>query len=281
MAQYVVGDVQGCDGALQKLLDKLDFSASRDHLYLVGDLVNRGPESLAVLRRCMAGQGSISVILGNHDLHLLARYYGVRKAGKRDTMEQILNAPDVADLMGWLRHQPLVREIALSDAPLLLVHAGLLPQWTAAQAVELAAQVHEVLVDEERCKAFLHQMYGDQPDVWSDDLAGVERLRVIVNAMTRLRFCTAEGRMDFASSEGADQTPAGLMPWFEVPGRKSANEAIAFGHWSTLGLQNRPHVIALDTGCVWGGCLTALRLESSLASRQIIQSRCVAAQSPD
>lgn len=280
MAKYVVGDVQGCDAALQRLLDKVDFSASRDQLYLVGDLVNRGPDSLAVLRRCVAAQGSIFAILGNHDLHLLARYYGVRKAGKRDTLDDILTAADAADLMQWLRNQPLIRQIALIDQPLLLVHAGLLPQWTLEQACELAAQVHAVLADEADCKAFMQHMYGNQPDIWSEDLVGMARLRVIVNAMTRLRFCTPEGRMDFDSNEGAEQAPEGLMPWFEVPGRKSAQNAIAFGHWSTLGLQNRPHLIALDTGCVWGGCLTALRLESSLASRQVIQTACGQAQTP-
>lgn len=280
MAKYVVGDVQGCDGALQDLLDRVDFSASRDHLFLVGDLVNRGPESLAVLRRCMAGQGSISVILGNHDLHLLARYYGVRKAGKRDTLDEILAAPDVADVMAWLRQQPLTRQIALTDQPLMLVHAGVLPQWSAAKACELAAEVHQVLADEDSCQAFMQQMYGNQPDVWSEEWQGAERLRVIVNALTRLRFCTAQGRMDFDSAESADQAPEGLMPWFEVPGRQSAQDAIAFGHWSTLGLQKRPQLMALDTGCVWGGCLTAMRLEGSLASREIIQTPCVAAQTP-
>lgn len=280
MAKYVVGDVQGCDGALQNLLAQVDFSASRDHLYLVGDLVNRGPDSLAVLHRCMAGQGSISVILGNHDLHLLARYYGFRKAGKRDTLDQVLHAPDVANVMGWLRQQPLTLQIALTDASLLLVHAGLLPQWSAAKACELAAEVHQVLADEDRCKVFLQHMYGNQPDVWSEDLSGMERLRVIVNALTRLRFCSAQGQMDFESNEGAEQAPEGLMPWFDVPGRQSAQEAIAFGHWSTLGLQNRPHLVALDTGCVWGGCLTALRLEAGLASREFIQTPCKAAQTP-
>ncbi|THU03654.1 symmetrical bis(5'-nucleosyl)-tetraphosphatase [Lampropedia puyangensis] len=280
MAKYVVGDVQGCNSALQRLLDKVDFSPSRDHLYLVGDLVNRGPESLAVLRRCVSNQSSISVILGNHDLHLLARYYGVRKAGKRDTMEEVLEAPDVHKLMAWLRQQPLVRQVPLADEALLLVHAGLLPQWSVTQALALAAEVHAVLADEHACLAFMREMYGNLPDVWSDSLQGMDRLRVIVNACTRLRFCTVEGRMDFDSSESADQAPEGLMPWFDVPGRSSGHEAIAFGHWSTLGLQNSRYLIALDTGCVWGGCLSALRLDGTLASREIIQVKCEAAQTP-
>lgn len=280
MAVYCIGDVQGCDSALRRLMDEIGFSASRDHLYLLGDLVNRGPESTAVLRRCVCADGSISVILGNHDLHLLARYYGVRKSSRRDTIDEVIKAPDGDTLIGWLRQQPLMRQIVFQDGPLLMVHAGLLPQWTAAQALDLAQEVQTVLRDETLCRAFMERMYGNEPDRWSNKLKGKDRLRVIVNAMTRLRFCDAEGRMDFESSESAQSAPAGLMPWFAVPGRKNANTTIAFGHWSTLGLYDGDNVLALDTGCVWGGCLTAMRFGLRKAEREVIQIRCEAAQKP-
>ncbi|RMX06168.1 symmetrical bis(5'-nucleosyl)-tetraphosphatase [Allofranklinella schreckenbergeri] len=280
MAVYCVGDVQGCDGALRRLMDEIGFSASRDHLYLLGDLVNRGPNSTAVLRRCICAEGSISVILGNHDLHLLARYYGVRKSSRRDTIDQVIQAPDADALMAWLRQQPLARQIAFQDGPLLMVHAGVLPQWTAQKTLDLAQEVHAVLADAKACRSFIEQMYGNQPDRWSDKLKGKDRLRAIVNALTRLRFCSADGRMDFESSENADKAPPGLMPWFEVPGRKSADTTIAFGHWSTLGLQDRANILALDTGCVWGGCLSAMRFGLRKADREVIQVPCEAAQKP-
>lgn len=280
MAIYCIGDIQGCDGALQKLLDKVGFSASRDQVYLLGDLVNRGPDSAAVLRRCMRADGSIAAILGNHDLHLMASYYGARKPGKRDTMGGVLAAADASEMMAWLRCQPLMRSVAGLDGSLLLVHAGLLPQWSAATALALAREVEDVLADGPRCAEFMHVMYGNAPDHWSDAWAGVDRLRVVVNAMTRLRFCSADGRMDFDSTESADQAPAGLMPWFDVPARASADTPIAFGHWSTLGLVNRPDLLALDTGCVWGGCLSAARIGPSVQDREIIQVHCEAAQTP-
>ncbi|WP_347485000.1 symmetrical bis(5'-nucleosyl)-tetraphosphatase [Vandammella animalimorsus] len=282
MAIYCIGDIQGCDSALQRLLDQAGFSPSRDHVYLLGDLVNRGPESAAVLRRCMAADGAISAILGNHDLHLLARHYKARKKNKRDTLGQVLKAPDAQAMLHWLRHQPLARWVDSLDEPLLLVHAGLLPQWTARQALALAAEVEAVLRDEPRCIDFMHSMYGNTPDVWDDALQGADRLRAIVNALTRLRFCTLrEGRMDFSSSESAAHAPEGCVPWFDVPWRASADTMIAFGHWSTLGLQDRDKVLALDTGCVWGGCLSAMRFGgASLAQRELLQVRCEAAQTP-
>lgn len=279
MTTYCIGDVQGCDSDLQHLLDKIGYSASKDTVYLVGDLVNRGPQSRKVIERCMQNEGSILALLGNHDLHLIARSYGSRKGGRRDTLDDILTAPDCKKLIDWLRNQPLMRLTHIGDTPLAMVHAGLVPQWSIAQALSLADEVHAMLRSAD-CAAFMLSMYGNQPDHWSDDLQGDERLRAIINAMSRLRFCTAQGRMDFESSESAEHAPAGLMPWFEVPDRASADTTIAFGHWSTLGLQDRNNILALDTGCVWGGQLTAVRFGRTVTDHEFIQVQCAGAQKP-
>ena len=279
MALYCIGDIQGCDSALERLLDVIDFSASRDTVYLLGDLVNRGPDSAAVLRRCMAASGALQCLLGNHDLHLLASAYGVRSPSRRDTLASVLDAPDRTALLDWLRQQPLARQHRLGGQSLLMVHAGVLPAWSAQDALALADEVHAVLRSADILD-FLQQMYGNTPDHWSDSLTGTERLRVIVNALTRLRFCTPEGVMDFASSDSADAAPPGMLAWFDVPGRRSADTLVAFGHWSTLGWLERPNVIGLDTGCVWGGCLSAVRFGATLAERELLQVRCEQAQKP-
>jgi bis(5'-nucleosyl)-tetraphosphatase (symmetrical) len=280
MAFYLVGDIQGCDAALGRLLAKVDFSASRDTLYVLGDMVNRGPDSLGTLRRLMELGGSAQCVLGNHDLHLLAVAHGVRPAGKRDTLAQVLAAPDAPALLGWLRQQ----NMAMSAHGILMVHAGVLPSWSAEQALSLAAEVSAVLRSPQWGE-FLHTMYGNQPDHWRDDSQGKGwrgegRLRVVVNALTRLRFCSAQGVMEFDSKEGAGAAPEGFMPWFDVPGRRTAHDTVAFGHWSTLGWLGRGDVIGLDTGCVWGGCLTALRLGHNSAAHERIQVQCVQAQKP-
>ena len=277
MALYLIGDVQGCDAALGRLLEKIARAPSRDRLILLGDLVNRGPRSLTVLRRMMAlGDGVAQGLLGNHDLHLLAVARGVGKSGRLDTLDAILHAPDRARLLDWLRHRPL----ALLERGVLMVHAGVLPQWTAQNALARAAEVESVLRGPD-WGGFVDCMYGNQPDVWGDGLAGAARLRVIVNALTRLRFCTPDGRMEFATKEGgAAAAPPGHLPWFDVPGRRSAGEVVAFGHWSTLGWLDRPDLISLDTGCVWGGCLRAVRLGTDGRQRELIQVRCPQAQSP-
>ena len=279
MALYCIGDIQGCDSALQGLLDVIGFSASRDTVYLLGDLVNRGPDSAAVLRRCMAADGALHCLLGNHDLHLLAIAYGVRSPSRRDTLSSILDAPDRPALLDWRRQQPLARQHVLAGESLLMVHAGVLPAWSAQDALALADEVHTVLRGPNVLE-FLQQMYGNTPDHWSDALTGAERLRVIVNALTRLRFCTPEGVMDFGSSDSADAAPHGMLPWFDVPGRRSANTLVAFGHWSTLGWLERPNLMGLDTGCVWGGCLSAVRCGSALAEREQLQVHCDQAQKP-
>jgi bis(5'-nucleosyl)-tetraphosphatase (symmetrical) len=283
MALYLIGDVQGCDKALQALLDEISFSPSRDTLYFLGDLVNRGPDSAGVLRRLMTYGGTARCLLGNHDLHLLAIGLGTRKAKRKDTLQGILDAPDCEHMLSWLRQQSLALLENFNGYELLMIHAGVLPNWSAAQTISLASEVETVLRSP-AAGEFLAQMYGDQPDRWSENLSGNERLRVIVNALTRMRFCDPQGRMEFASKEGADTAPAGYLPWFDVPGRQTADIMVAFGHWSTLGWLGRRDVLSLDTGCVWGGCLSALRLSESKTGgrpkQKLIQVQCEQAQKP-
>lgn len=279
MAIYCIGDIQGCDSALGRLLDTIGFSASRDTVYLLGDLVNRGPDSAAVLRRSMRHGDAIRSLLGNHDLHLLAAAAGARKPSRRDTLASVLDAPDREALLAWVRQQPLARAHTHAGQTLLMVHAGVLPAWSVADTLAYADEVQAVLRSPE-LPAFLQAMYGNTPDRWSDPLTGTDRLRVIVNALTRLRFCSADGVMDFESTESASAAPPGLMPWFDVPGRRTAGTMMAFGHWSTLGWLNRSDLLGLDTGCVWGGCLSAVRFGSTLAERELLQVHCEQAQQP-
>lgn len=275
MGLYLIGDVQGCDAALQQLLEKIGFSPSRDHLYLLGDLVNRGPDSAAVLRRAMGFGNAATCLLGNHDLSLLAIAHGQRPPHRNDTLDEVLLAPDREALLGWLRWQ----RMAVHAHGLLMVHGGVLPQWDLAQTLALAREVEDVLRGRELVD-FLAQMYGNQPDRWDDALAGADRLRVIVNALTRLRFCTPQGVMDLRASGRPEQPPPGMLPWFDVPGRRTAEATIAFGHWSTLGHVRRPDIIAMDTGCVWGGCLSALRLDPQDGAHELIQVQCEQSQVP-
>ena len=279
MALYCVGDIQGCDDAFERLLATIGFSPSRDTLYVLGDLVNRGPDSAAVLRRCITLGDSVRALLGNHDLHLLAAAYGTRRPSRRDTLQDILLAPDRDEMLEWLRHQPLARRVHHGGGDLLMVHAGVLPQWTAEETLAYAGEVEAVLQSREFA-GFLQQMYGNSPDLWSPELQGTDRLRVIVNALTRMRFCSPEGRMDFESTESASEAPPGLVPWFDAPGRRTLNTLIAFGHWSTLGWLDRADVLGLDTGCVWGGCLSAVRFGTTLADRARCRVDCPQAQMP-
>ena len=274
MARYLVGDLQGCDAPLGRLLAKIAFSPSRDTLYVLGDLVNRGPASAAVLRRLMGYGDAARCLLGNHDLSLLAVAHGHRAPHRNDTMDDILGAPERDAMLDWLRH----RAMALHAHGILMVHGGVLPQWDLAQVLSLAAEVEAVLRGPDLA-AFLSQMWGNRPDHWEDGLAGADRLRVVVNALTRLRFSTPAGVMDLKASGRPDQAPPGTMAWFDVPGRRSAGLTIAFGHWSTLGYLRRPDIIALDTGCVWGGCLSALRLADD-GQHELIQEQCEQAQAP-
>ncbi len=265
MAIYAVGDVQGCHTELVQLLEKFKFDASHDQLWLVGDLVNRGPDSLAVLRLVKSLGGSAVTVLGNHDLHLLAVAEGVAALHPSDTLDDILHAPDRGELLFWLRHQKLLH----TENDCVLVHAGLLPSWTVKQAVILANEAEQALRGNHYVELLAH-MYGNQPNHWRDDLVGYDRLRVIINAFTRLRICTDSGAMEFKFKGEVKDIPQGYRPWFETPQRANADVTVVFGHWSALGLLRQEKVIALDTGCLWGGALTAIRLED----REIFQVVC-------
>lgn len=258
---------------MDALLHHIDFSPSRDHLVVLGDLVNRGPSSLAVLQRLSALGNAASCLLGNHDLHLLAVAQGLRGLHRGDTVQDILDAPDRAHWLHWLCQQ----HMALLVDGWLCVHAGVVPQWDAAMTMGLAHEV-EALLRGPHLAEFLPLMHGNTPSQWHGDLQGPERYRFIINALTRLRFCTANGVMDFETKDGAAAAPAGHFPWYDVPGRRSDNQPIAFGHWSTLGLINRPDLLSLDTGCVWGGQLTAVRVDGG--RREVFQVHCDQAQQP-
>ena len=270
---YLIGDLQGCDGAFERLLGEIGFSPSRDGLTVLGDLVNRGPASLAVLRRMCAFGASADALLGNHDLHLLAVAHGVRPEHASDTLREILDAPDREAWLDWVRQRPL----ALEREGWLCVHAGVSPAWSAAQTLALAAEVEQMLRGPD-LGAFLPLMYGNQPALWSDALQGPDRWRHVINVLTRSRFVHDDGRLDFKVKEGAAAAPPGLVPWFDAPDRASAGTPIAFGHWSTLGLVNRPTLLGIDTGCVWGGALTAVRVDGG--RRDVVQVACDAAQRP-
>ena len=262
MAVYAVGDVQGCDDEFGQLLQAIEFSASRDTLWLVGDLVNRGPRSLAVLRRVKAlGAAAISV-LGNHDLHLLAVALSANEPLKsKDTLQQILSAPDRDELIDWLRHRPMLHH----DAQLgyTMIHAGLAPQWDLATAQSCARELEETLRDPRRCRELFKHMYGDKPDRWSDDLRGFERLRFITNCFTRVRYCRADGQLELKFKGEVKDAPKHVMPWFNVPDRRTREHRIVFGHWSALGYYDADNVLAIDAGCVWGEKLCAVRLDQA------------------
>ena len=271
MVTFIIGDLQGCRTQLDRLIDRISAHSHDAALIFVGDLVNRGPDSLGCLRYIRALGKRARTVLGNHDLHLLAVANGLRAPGRWDTLDALLAAPDCDELLDWLRQQPL----ALMAEDHLVVHAGVLPQWTATQTLAMAEEVSAVLRSDD-WRNFLREMYGNEPSRWHDGLRGTDRLRCIVNALTRLRFCTADGDMEFQTKEGPGMPPEGYLPWFEVPGRRTADTTVVFGHWSTLGLIQRPTLIGLDTGCVWGGKLTALRL----SDRLLLQVDCPQHQKP-
>ncbi len=271
MPTYVIGDPQGCHDSLLRLLDVLRFDVTADRLWFVGDLVNRGPDSLAVLRWVKSLGDSAICVLGNHDLHLLAVAEGYGRVHKGDTLDAVLAAPDRDALLTWLRRQRL----AWRENGFLMVHAGVLPGWTVDDTLQRAAEA-EAMLQGPNYRDFFAQMYGNSPVAWDDDLQGIERLRVIVNTFTRLRYCSPEGEMEFHHKGAPGTQPAGWLPWFEVPGRKSADATLIIGHWSTLGLINRPGLIALDTGCLWGGKLSAIRLED----RQVFAVPCPPTRKP-
>jgi len=259
---YAIGDIQGCYHAFQALLERIQFNPKTDQLWLVGDLINRGSGSLEVLRWCYDHQDSLKVVLGNHDLHALVVANGIVAAHRGDTLNALLAADDSDILLHWLRHQHL----AYQEDGYLMVHAGLLPQWSAEQAISYAAEVEAALQHEDYL-SFLTHMYGNWPNAWSESLVGIERLRLITNAMTRIRICTEQGEMEFKFKGELQDVPNGYLPWFDVPNRATQHTQVIFGHWSALGLQQRENLYALDTGCLWGGKLTAMNIHS----KQIIQ----------
>lgn len=260
MAVYAIGDVQGCYPALMKLLTQIGFDPDRDRLWFTGDLVNRGPQSLEVLRFVKGLGERAECVLGNHDLHLLAVAAGAARLKKRDTLDDILQATDRNELLHWLRRRPLLHHD--DGLGYTLIHAGLLPPWNLADARRLAHEAETVLRGDKVDEFFQH-MYGDLPDHWSENLRGVDRLRVIINAFTRLRYCDLEGNMDLRPKGPPGSQPPDLMPWFQVPGRRSQEFKIIFGHWSALGLWDGDGVIGLDSGCLWGCSLSAVRLDTS------------------
>ena len=265
MATYAIGDLQGCFFSFKDLLKKIQFNPAHDRLWFVGDLINRGAGSLDVMRWMLEHQSSVVTVLGNHDLHTLVVAEGFVSAHRSDTIQALLDAPDAPELLGWLRQQPLVH----FERGYLMVHAGLLPDWTVDQAVALGAEV-QLALQAPNYREFLQHMYGNDPKRWDDGLTGWDRLRVITNAMTRLRICSADGEMEFKFKGELQNIPDGYQPWFELSHRASVNTPIVFGHWSALGLQHKNNVYSLDTGCLWGGHLSAMRLED----RQIFQVPC-------
>ena len=265
MSNYAIGDVQGCYEQLRRLIERIAFDPARDTLWFVGDLVNRGPQSAAVVRFVKSlGERAVTV-LGNHDLALLVVAEGIKRAHSSDTFDDILTAPDREELLHWVRQQKMMH----ADGGFTMVHAGLVPQWSMPTALALAGEVERALRGGD-CREFLQALYGNTPDCWHDGLRGFDRLRIITNAMTRMRLCTREGVMDFSHKTGLEGAPPGYLPWYDVPGRASGGTPIVFGHWAALGLLIRPDVLAIDTGCVWGRQLTALRLED----RQLTQVDC-------
>ena len=269
MATYAIGDIQGNYNEFRKLLDLINFN-SKDKLWLVGDIVNRGPDSLHLLRFLRTINDAVVTVLGNHDLHLLMVSEGLTQIQPDDTLQDILNAPDRDELLYWLRHQRLL----YVSGDYVMVHAGLLPSWSVALASELAQEVESFLHDENQknFSEFCSHMYGNQPDQWSSSLKGFDRIRVIINAMTRMRICTNNGKMNFTFKGQKENIPAGYLPWFDVPGRVSKEAIVICGHWSALSLQVKNNLIALDTGCMWGRSLTAIRLED----RRVFQVPCAA-----
>jgi bis(5'-nucleosyl)-tetraphosphatase (symmetrical) len=260
MATYAIGDLQGCAREFDALLRKIEFRPSRDTLWLVGDLVNRGPDSLGVLRRVIGLGRSAITVLGNHDLHLLATVAGRRELSPADTFQDVLEAPDADELIDWLRHRPLLHHDVAARR--VLVHAGIPPAWTVREARTHAREI-ETLLRGRRWRYALRGMYGNEPTAWGRKLGREERRRFTINALTRMRYCDRRGRLDLRYSGPPGTQEKGLLPWFDMPGRRATDVHVVFGHWAALGLLRRADVTALDTGCAWGNRLTAVRLDQS------------------
>jgi len=281
MATYAIGDVQGCYQQLEQLLEKIHFNHDTDRLWFTGDLVNRGPHSLKTLRLIHSLRDNATVVLGNHDLHLLATAYHHKRPGKKDTLEDLLDAPDLYDLLHWLRHQPLIHHD--SDLNVTMLHAGIHPNWSISKALSLAAEVEKILQDDESHIGFYRHMYGDKPHQWTDNLNSWSRWRFITNVFTRLRYCDKSGKLSLGPKGTPGTQPDNTHPWYEISDRVSRSEAIIFGHWSTLDFTNdiytRHNVFPIDTGCLWGGKLTAMRIDITPFER--IALDCPESQKPN
>ena len=258
MAYYAVGDIQGCYDPLVRLLDKVNFDQSKDTLFCVGDLVNRGPKSLKTLRLLKSLENQCVTVLGNHDIHLLAMMYGIRQPRASDTLDKVINAPDANELSSWLRSQPLF--ILNKERKFAMCHAGIYPWWNKKQALNNAKSVEKIFQDEKKCINLLKNIYSNSPPKWLDDLSGVPRIRFIINAFTRMRFCSPKGRLNFTESGYKGKVRKNRLPWFDIPNQHFSDYRIIFGHWSALGLLNTPNHLALDTGCVWGKHMTLAKI---------------------
>ncbi len=275
MSTYAIGDIQGCYLELRTLLDRIAFDPTSDQLWFVGDLVNRGPDSLAVLRFVRDLGDAAIAVLGNHDLHLLALAAGNTKHAKKSTLKAVLQAPDRDELVHWLRHRPLLHHDA--ERGLTLVHAGLAPQWNLAESLACARELETALRGDDY-REFLFDLYGNRPDRWSPELTGSDRLRFITNCLTRLRFCEPDGTLALSEKGEIGTQSPGLLPWFQVPGRRTRDDRIIIGHWSTLGYWQGDNVWAIDSGCLWGGALTAIQVDAD--PMQTIQLDCPGHLSP-
>lgn len=266
MATYAIGDIQGCFSSLVQLIDKIEFNPKKDRLWLAGDLINRGSDCLNTLRYIFSLGNAATVVLGNHDLHLLAHAHGARPLHPSDTLQSIMSAPDKTELLTWLQAQPLLHYCEKHNAA--MVHAGIPPIWSVKKALKKAREVESVLQDTQLARDYFFNMYGDKPDTWIKGLEGVDRLRLITNYFTRMRFCTSQGKLELRSKNSPSYPPKGYAPWFSHPKNEWGNTRIIFGHWAALeGKSSNPNCIALDTGCVWGGALTAYCLETRLTTQ--------------
>lgn len=274
MTVYAIGDLQGCLDQFQALLDKIDFDPANDRLWLAGDLVSRGPKSLETLRYVRSLGDAVVAVLGNHDLNLLAVAEGKGRNNSKDRIEPVLNAPDRDELLTWLRYRPLLHYD--QEVGYAMVHAGLAPQWTFGEALACALEVEACLRGSDYVE-LLENMYGSEPDLWQPQLGGWERMRFSINCFTRLRYCNADGRLELGAKGAPGSQPPQLYPWFRVPGRANADTRIVFGHWSTLGVHIGDNVFGMDSGCVWGGHLSALSLDES---QRLIRVECPAHQEP-
>lgn len=278
MAVYAIGDLQGCYDEFQRLLEKLNFDPTTDELWLTGDLVNRGPKSLEVLRFVRNLGNSVKTVLGNHDLNLLAMAYTPREPRRKDTLDAVLHAPDCDELLEWLRHLPLMHRC--ETLGWTMVHAGISPQWSMKKAAKRAREVEHQL-QSEAFVSLLNGMYGNTPDRWSKRLEGIARHRYIINAFTRMRYCRDDKSLDMEFNRSPEEAPAELVPWYAHPKRKTRGERILFGHWSTLGVRSYKGALSLDTGCVWGGSMTAVELTADSKKPGItIQLPCEGALKP-